>query len=397
MPDRIPSDWSPLRIVTDADGLALALEEWRAEGLIGLDTESNSFFAYTDKLCLVQVTAGDQDWILDPLALGEDLKMINEVLEDPEFPIILHAAEFDLMLLKKDLGVELKGLFDTQVAMTLLKHEKTGLAALIDSYYGIKLSKKEQRSNWGRRPLSEAQYAYARIDTHFLPELRDRLIAELEEKKMTAIAEGEFRRQESEILPPREPNFEAWRKMKGAKTLDPKAAARLQELFRWREESAMKLDRPVFRVMANETLMELAKHPARSTKELAGRKGIGWNKARKVGSAILEALQAADGQEVSDHRPKAQTPLERKRNRIRRENREELRKWRKREADALELPPERIMHRRHLDALCGKLPTTREDLSRTIPLNDWQREHLEDNLLGLLESLPNPETITEPS
>ena len=163
MPDRIPADWPPVRTIKTPSELAVALQEWNNAGIIGVDTESNSFYAYTDKLCLVQVTAGEIDYIVDPIALGEDLKAFNDILADPAFIKIFHAAEFDLMLLKKDLGVEMKGLFDTQVAMTLLQHEKTGLAALIDAYYGIKLSKKEQRSNWGKRPLSEAQLAYARI------------------------------------------------------------------------------------------------------------------------------------------------------------------------------------------------------------------------------------------
>ena len=79
--------------------------------------------------------------IVDPIALGDALQAINPLLADPGVVKIFHAAEFDLMLLKKELGAEVRGLFDTQVAMTLLRHDKTGLAALIQSYYGVELSK----------------------------------------------------------------------------------------------------------------------------------------------------------------------------------------------------------------------------------------------------------------
>jgi ribonuclease D len=390
MPNRIPADWPPVRIVTTADELAVAINEWQAAGSFGIDTESNSFYAYTDSLCLLQVTADGQDWIVDPIALGDDLRAINPLLEDPDFITILHAAEFDLMLLKKDLGAELRGLFDTQVAMTLLQHEKTGLAALIESYYGMKLSKKEQRSNWGNRPLTESQLAYARIDTHFLPDLHQRLLGELDEKGMTAAAEGEFRRQEHEILPPREPNFDAWKKIKGARQLNPGAAARLREIFRWREELAIKLDRPVFRVMPNEAVIALAKSPPQNVKQLAEIRGVGWNLAKRNGGDILAALDAAAGKTVESHIPPKLSSEDRRRYRIQRENRETLRKWRKTCADQLGLPSERLMHRRHLEELGKALPRTREDLLNTVPLNDWQRENLEASLLETLAALPDP-------
>ena len=110
-------------------------------------------------------------------ALGEDLKAINPLLADSGLVKIFHAAEYDLMLLKDELGVETKGIFDTQVAMTLLRHQKTGLAALLESHYGIKVSKKHQRSDWGKRPLSDSQLEYARTDTRFLPDVRVKLMA----------------------------------------------------------------------------------------------------------------------------------------------------------------------------------------------------------------------------
>ena len=90
-----------------------AIDAWRQADLIGIDCESNSFFAYRERLCLLQVTVGETDWVVDPIALGDELKAINPLLEDPELITVLHSAEYDLMLLKQDLGAELRGLFDT--------------------------------------------------------------------------------------------------------------------------------------------------------------------------------------------------------------------------------------------------------------------------------------------
>ena len=72
MPDRIPSDWPPVIWVDTPEQLAEALEAWRAAGVIGVDTEANSFYAYHERLCLVQVSSAEQDWIVDPIGLGDE-------------------------------------------------------------------------------------------------------------------------------------------------------------------------------------------------------------------------------------------------------------------------------------------------------------------------------------
>ncbi len=391
MPDRIPADWPPVRLIDTPSELGKAIAAWRAAGVVGLDTESNSFYAYTDRLCLFQASAAGEDYIVDPLALGGELRAVNDLLADPSVVKIFHAAEFDLMLLEKDLGAAVRGLFDTQVAMTLLRHERTGLASLIESYYGFKPSKKEQRSDWGKRPLSPSQLAYARGDTHFLPDLYARLSRELESAGMSGAAAGEFERLEREVLPPREPDLEGWRRLKGARNLDGAAAARLRALFRWREERAREIDKPVFRVLANEALLSLATDPPRGMPELGKRRGVGFQKARRVGAEILAVLRTCEGERIDPPTQARATPEERRHRRIRRENLEALRNWRKRRAAELELPSERLLHRRHLEAIARRLPRTRAELEATISLNDWQREQLEESLLALLETLPDPE------
>lgn len=394
MSDRIPETWSEIRIVTDPAALEGALREWARARVIGVDTESNSFYAYHDRLCLFQVSTPDDDYIVDPIALGEEMRAVNDILADEEVVKVFHSAEFDLMLLKKDLGAQVRGLFDTQVAMTLLRHDKTGLAALIQSIYGIELSKKEQRSNWGRRPLSESQIAYARVDTHFLPDLYDRLKPELEEAGLTAAAHGEFHRLEREILPERQPDMEAWKKIKGVRQLGPAGVARLRALFHWREQLGQKKDVPVFRVLGNAALLEVATQPPKDLHGLAQLRGVGWRKARQIGNAVFEALKAAEGVTVELEPRKRLSKDELRQRRRRQENLEALRQWRKRTAQELGLPSERLMHRRHLEEIGRKLPRTREELLEVVPLNDWQRENLEHSLLEVLDGLPDPEQET---
>ena len=389
MPSRIPSDWPDVIMVCDAESLSRAVEIWTSAKIIGVDTEANSFFAYHERLCLMQVSTDSQDWILDPFALGDDIQIMAPLLADPEVIKIFHAAEFDLMLIKKDMGVEVKGMFDTQVAMTFLRHQKTGLAALIESYYGIKLSKDEQRSNWGKRPLSDKQIAYARIDTHFLVDLYNKLVPELEEQNMAGAAYGEFDRQMREILIPAANNPDRYLKLKGAKKLDSSQLAKLQVVFEWREDTASKKDVPPFKVMSNQGLIGIAETNPRSIKELAEIKGVGWKIAKRIGDKIFKLLGSVEGKTV-EFQAKKVSKEERRARQIRRDNADALKAWRTTAANELDLPSERLIHRRQLEEIAYVLPQTSEELNKVVQLNDWQREQFEASLLSTLESLPRP-------
>ena len=208
---------------------------------------------------------------------------------------------------------------------------------------------------------------------------------------MTEACMGECSRLETEVLPIREPDPEGWQRLKGAKTFDPAQAARLRGLFQWREGVGSQRDVPVFKVLPNPALLSLAKYPPKDLPSMANSEGMGWKLAKRHGEALMKVLRSAHGQEVKDHFPKKVDPEERRRRRIRRENLDALKEWRKMMASQLDLPSERLVHRRHLEKIADNLPLSSEELMRTIPLNDWQREHLETSLLALLNSLPNPE------
>lgn len=390
MLERLSESWPPVRWVADAAALGAALQRWSAVPALGVDTEANSFHAYRERLCLLQVSDGTDDWLVDPIALGGELKRIAPLFADPAVAKVFHAAEYDLMLLRRELGVEVRGMFDTQVAMTLLKHKQTGLAALLHDIYGIELSKKEQRSDWGRRPLSESQLAYARVDVHFLPELRTRLAGELASAGVAGHAGHEFARLERQILKPKPPDPQRWRKLQGARSLDPEASARLEALFQWREKTAESRDVPVFRVLSNEGLVALAADPPRDQKALAAMPGLGWNAARRMGPALMEVLEASRGRRIESQASPKLSPVERERRQVQRDNLEALRRWRKDRAAALDLPSERLMHRSDVEELARALPRDAQSLACVVQLNDWQREHLEASLLQVLQSLPDP-------
>lgn len=390
MPERISESWSPVIWVDNARALDAALERWRRAPALGVDTEANSFHAYRERLCLLQISDGQDDYLVDPIALGDELRRLAPLFADPSVAKIFHAAEYDLMLLRKELGIELRGLFDTQVAMTLLRHKQTGLAALLKEFYGLDLSKKEQRSDWGKRPLTESQLAYARVDVHYLPELRERLSTELAAAGVAAHAGHEFARLQTQILQPRPPDPDRWRKLKGARGLDPEGMARLEALFNWRESVGEARDVPVFRVLSNEALVAMAYDPPVDLRALATMPGLGWNGARRLGPAVLEALASAQGRRVEIQTAPRLSAADRQKRQIERENLEALRRWRTQRAQELDLPSERLIHRREVEEIARALPRDAQALTQVVRLNDWQREHLEASLLQVLQSLPNP-------
>lgn len=238
----------------ELEGLAGRLE---SAPRLGLDTESASFHRYHDRVCLVQISTGDETWLVDTLAIG-NLEPMRRVLEDPATELVFHDADYDLRTLDRDYGFRPTRLFDTKVAARLLGVESFGLAALVERFLGVRLEKKHQRADWSRRPLSPAMVEYAAADTRYLLALRDRLEAELLRLHRRQWAEEEFLALErTRWTATKAPD--AFRRIRGAGALDSRELAVLQAVYEWREEVARRIDRAPFRVLNNEALLAIAR------------------------------------------------------------------------------------------------------------------------------------------
>ena len=146
--------------IESAEGLRAVAERCAAVGCIALDTEADSMHSYFHKVCLVQVTAERHHAVIDPLALAaRDLEPLWKVVGDPAVKVLMHGADYDIRVLDRDYGAQVRGLEDTQVMAQLLGEPKTGLAALLEQELGVRLDKKHQRAEWGRRPLPRSRAA----------------------------------------------------------------------------------------------------------------------------------------------------------------------------------------------------------------------------------------------
>ncbi len=259
---------------------------------LALDCEAAGFHRYSDRLCLVQVTTPSNTYVVDPQ--GFDITdLLRAPLEDPDVQILMHGADFDLRLLDRDLGIKLAGLFDTQIAASLLGSAQLGLAALLDSRLGITVSKKYQRADWAERPLTEGMLEYAAGDTRYLQALADLLVTDLEVAERASWAEEECRALETAALAPRDPSEEKdpVLRVKGARDLTPRHVTALRQALEWRDAIARRRDRATFRVVGDPPLVEAVARFPQDAADLADIKGFPKGLAHAEGKELLRRLQ----------------------------------------------------------------------------------------------------------
>jgi ribonuclease D len=227
---------------------------------IALDTEADSLHCYFEKLCLIQISTNSATVLIDPLSEVE-LKLLFKGLLNKR--VVFHGADYDLRLLARYGEFSPHEIFDTMIAARLLGYSQLGLAALVERFFGVKLSKASQRANWALRPLTQQMVEYAANDTKFLLPLAGILEAEI-----VRLGRQEWLRQSLERMfrltkthKERDPN-RAWR-IAGSAALRPYAQAVLRELWNWREVEAREWNRPPFYVMSNEDMLKIAESAAK--------------------------------------------------------------------------------------------------------------------------------------
>jgi ribonuclease D len=365
------------------DRLDAAVERLRGHPLLGADTEAAGYHRYFDRLSLIQLSTRGENVLIDPLAL-QDLSPLRDLFADPEVETIFHDADYDLRILDRDLGFHVRGLFDTQIAAAFLGERSLGLGAVVERYLGVSLPKAYQRADWAERPLTQGMMDYAATDTAYLPALRDRLREGLEAIGRMAWADEEFRRRE-EGTRWQEPDeaHKAFMRMKGARDLPPRGLAILREVFAWREEVARERDQATFRVLGNQSLLEISARAPRALPELQAISGVGEGTVRRYGSALLAAVRR--GMEVPDaDLPRFPAARRWERDPELEGRIETLKDARTHVADRLGLDPGFVMSRNQLEEIARRNPQSEEELRDVPDVRRWQIEALGDALLRVL-------------
>ncbi len=350
------------------------------EPRVALDTEAASFHRYVDRVYLVQVSSDSETALVDPLAV-KDLAPLGKLLSTPTPEVVFHDADYDLRILDRDYGFRARNIFDTRVAAQLAGEPAVGLGSLLEKYFGVQVNKKYQRADWSRRPLTDGMIEYAADDTRYLPGLRDTL-----EERLKKVGRLEWAREEFQLLEevrwtqPAGDDEEAYQRIKGARALKGRELAILRELYRWRERTARSLDRARFRVVANSTLLAIAKAAPTSAQKLSAISGVPATVAQRYGEPILRAVKK--GLAV----PAEKLP------RVRRSRRpdpdpqydqrlERLKHLRNERAEAVGLAPGLVCPNGTLQDVARAVPRGAKDLDGVGELRRWQREVIGDRAI----------------
>ena len=346
----------PAELIQEPGQFQQALEEFSRQSILAVDTEANSLYAYQEQVCLIQISSSDRDFIVDPLAL-EDISPLGEIFQNPEIEKVFHASEYDIKILWDDFQFQLENLFDTMIAARMLGRKKLGLDSLLEEKFGVKVSKRFQRADWSRRPLPADMLRYARLDTHFLIQIRNWLAEELKEAGRWEIAQEDFRRATRAYQRPEKDRLPSCWRQQGARDLPPQKAAVLKELNTYRDRIARERDLPLFKVLGNKTLLALAEE-CPTTREQLKRSGIPHkNQALRLGEGLYQAIRTGvNAQPIRPPRRPRPDDAYLARERA-------LKDWRKAKAREAGLNSAVILPRYLLDELARENPRTREELA----------------------------------
>ena len=276
-------------VVRESAGLNALVEAARGAGQIGLDTEFMREKTYRAQLCLIQVAAGDEIFIVDPLEV--DPAPVAELVGDPSIEVLLHAAKQDLELFHDLYGVVPTKVFDVQAAAGFAGYGASlAYGRLVEATLGVALEKGESYTDWCRRPLTEKQLTYAADDVRYLSGIAERLKDELSKGNRLEWAIGEMASLEDPSAYAFEPG-NAWVRVKGRGSLSGRQLAVLRELAAWREEEASRRDIPRGWVIKDPTLIELARRSPTSPGQLRDIRGLGSKEAERSGGAIADAVR----------------------------------------------------------------------------------------------------------
>ena len=344
---------------------------------ISVDTESNSLYVYREQVCLIQISTRTADYLIDTLALT-DLSPLASIFANPKQEKIFHAAEYDIICLKRDYGFEIANIFDTMVAARILGETAVGLGSLLLSRLGIAVEKKYQRANWGIRPLPTAMIEYGRQDSHYLYPLRVILERELKEKGLRDLALEDFRLGCEAGAHSQVPAPATFWKVAGSNEISPSEAAILQSLCDFRETQAAKQNVPPFKILSNEVLVHLCKEPPAEFTDLANYRGITPHLAERFGTGLMKAIQ--HGQTLPPlYRPGKPRPDERFLRRF-----EALKEWRKKKGIELKVKSDVILPRDFLEQIAAENPLTIPALHSLMARIPWRYQHFSKEIFSVL-------------
>lgn len=378
----------PYSYIDTDEQLQMLNEQMISAESIAIDMEADSLHHYYEKVCLIQMTIGRENFVVDPLA-GMNMTGFLNILASKS--LILHDAGYDLRMLRNSFGFVAEGVvFDTMLAAQLLGYERLSLVALIERFFDIALSKQDQKSNWSKRPLTADQLQYASDDTFYLHEIAETLHSEL--KRLDRL---HWHKQACEKMidsanlekPPVDPD-EVWR-IKGSSRLDPLHLTLVRSIWQWRDQQARAADLPPFKVLGHHSILAIV-HWAASNREDSVRNGprlprnCTGRRLRKLEDAVAQALNTPESEYAqprkrkrTKHSPPDTQPVA-----------EELRMRCQQIAEKLDVAPQLIATRAMIASVANHRPENIEEIMDCSGMMNWQAELMASAIEETLSQYP---------
>ena len=331
------------------------MDDLVTQSRVAVDTESNSLHAFREQVCLIQITSSHTDYLIDPLEL-RDLKLLAPIFSNPRIEKVFHAAEYDLICLRRAFGFSFANLFDTMHAARVLGYPAVGLDRLLGDKFNIQMDKRHQKANWAARPLSKEQIHYARLDTHYLFNLRDALEQELREKNRWEFAKDDFMRACLLDEVKQKTNGESWERFSGRKDLSLRELTVMAHLCKWREKEAEKLNRPLYKVIMDDTLITLSKNQAQQKVDLSAA-GLSEKQIHLWGDAVLAVIRQGVSAPLVERKQ-----VEAKNDAFLRRL-EKLKLWRKSAGQEMGVESDVVLPKPYLSALAENPPKDADELA----------------------------------
>ncbi|MBI4656742.1 MAG: HRDC domain-containing protein [Elusimicrobia bacterium] len=354
---------------------------------ISVDTESNSLYEYREKLCLLQISIENINAIVDPLAV--DVSLMAVLFENQNMEKIFHSAESDIRLIRTRCKCSFRNIFDVMIAAKYLGIKKCGLDNLVEEFAGVKLNKRYQKGNWGKRPLPAEMLEYAAMDSAYLKKIRDIFYGRLREKGLEDIRET-FR--EIETVEPQEKRFYEngfWRLQRNFR-LSPGSLAVLKELYCAREKRAEELNLPPFKILGDEVLLKLSLNPAESLKNPRNFKGITNHVLNMHGTWLVETIRRGMtrpdvGIRQNEISPEKKAFFEEVKKRL-----GILKKWRSETAKRRNLPSEIIINADILERIAFSNPSDEKELKSIKHFGEDKIKRYGKEIIEALKTCKNP-------
>lgn len=294
-------------LIDQQDEFEKLCDQMRSAGIVAFDSEFISEHTYRPELCLLQFSFGDQTVAVDPLEL-QDLSSWWKIMADDATTVIVHGGQAEIRFCLTEFQQPPRRLVDIQLAEGLQSRSyPLGYGALVQRIVGKRVSGKETRTDWRRRPLSSQQIYYAKEDVRHVIPIWTKQQQSLSDLGRLEWADVEFQRLVDEITA--EDPQERWRRISGVHKLNQTELAVLIKLTQWREAEAEKQNRPLRRILRDDLLIELARRQPSTPNELTATRDMNRGDLRRAAPAILESIQ--QGQNT----PKEEVPtIPRKKN-----------------------------------------------------------------------------------